>query len=122
MSANPLQESRERERQSKFAPRRDLLFIVSRDALDHYEHLKQVFADDKSVTVILDRRWGERPKTSSARDAEPHRADRRSRLLLDDRLRRQGWAMAGRLSVDTPQTGINSSTVKESNPMIPGPR
>jgi len=51
MSANPLQESRERERQSKFAPRRDLLFIVSRDALDHYEHLKQVFADDKSVTV-----------------------------------------------------------------------
>lgn len=22
----------------------------------------------------------------------------------------------------TPQTGINSSTVKESNPMIPGPR
>jgi hypothetical protein len=78
---------------TKSASRQDLLFIVSRDAVDHYVHLKGAFADTKRVTIILDRRRGERRKTSSARAAGRHQADRRSRPLIDDRVRRQGWAI-----------------------------
>jgi len=100
MSADPLPERRVCERPSKSVPRRDLLFIVSRDALDHYEHLKRVFADDKKVTVILDRRtnhWN----TSSAPEAERLPVDRRARPLIDDRLRRQGWAIVQMLYADS---------------------
>lgn len=93
MPTDPLHERRERERKAKSAPRQHLLFIVSRDAHDNYENLKRVFADNSRVTVVLDRRRGERRKASHARDAERRGADRRSRPLIDDRLRRQGWAM-----------------------------
>jgi len=93
MSTDPLQERRELERRAKSAPRPRLLFVVSRDALDHYEYLKRAFADDEKVEVILDRRSGERRKTSSAFQPERRRSDRRSRPLIDDRLRWQGWAM-----------------------------
>ena len=78
---------------TKSASRQDLLFIVSRDAVDHYVHLKGAFADNKRVTIILDRRRGERRKASSAQAAGRHQADRRSRPLIDDRVRRQGWAI-----------------------------
>jgi hypothetical protein len=78
---------------TKSAARQDLLFIVSRDAVDHYVRLKGAFADNNRVTIILDRRWGERRKTSSAQATGRHQADRRSRPLIDDRVRRQGWAI-----------------------------
>jgi hypothetical protein len=93
VTTDPLSERRERERKAKLAPRQDLLFIVSRDAVDHYEHLKRAFADNSRVTVILDRRWRERRTPSSARDPERQAGDRRSRPLIDERVRRQGWAM-----------------------------
>src|SRR5947207_8963851 len=92
MPTDPLHERRELERKAKVAPRQDLLFIVSREAFDHYEHLKRVFADTSRVTIILDRRRGERRKTSSARGAERLKADRRPRRLIAERLRGQGWA------------------------------
>ena len=103
MPTDPLQERRESERKAKSAPRQDLLFVVSRQALDEYLHLKRVFADDDRVTVIVDRRSGDRRGTTSPRNPEGRRADRRSRSLIDDRLRRQGWVMV-RLerSQDTP--------------------
>jgi hypothetical protein len=104
MPTDPLRERRERERKARSAPRQDLLFIVSRDAVDHYVHLKRVFADNGKVTIILDRRWGERRKASSARGVERHSGDRRSRPLIDDRLRRQGWAIVWS-SPSTPKTG-----------------
>ena len=104
MPTDPLHERRELERKAKVAPRQDLLFIVSREAFDHYEHLKRVFADTSRVTIILDRRRGERRKTSSARGAERHKADRRSRPLIDERLRRQGWAIVWS-SPSTPKPG-----------------
>ena len=88
MPTDPLHEAREPERRAK-----SLIFVVSRDALDHYEYLKRAFAGDDRVSVVLDRRWGERRKASSARDGDRRRVDRRSRRLIDDRVRRQGWAM-----------------------------
>ena len=99
MPTNPRQERREPERKAKSAPRSGLVFVVSREALDHYESFRRAFADDDKVAVILDRRSGERRKigerrkTSSPRDAERRRTDRRSKPRIDDRLRWQGWAM-----------------------------
>ena len=93
MPTDPLPERPEREPKAKSAPRPPLLFVVSRHALDCYQSLKQIFADDERVTVIFDRRLGERRKTPSARDPGRRPADRRSRPLIDDRLRQQDWAM-----------------------------
>src|SRR5256886_6091157 len=84
---------RGRDRKAKSDPRPGLLFVVSRHAPKQYEYLKRVFANDKRVIVILDRRVGERRKTSSAPAGERRRADRRSRPAIDDRVRRRGWAM-----------------------------
>ena len=93
MPSDPRPERGERGPKAKSAPRPPLLFVVSRHALDRYQSLKQIFADDERVTVIFDRRSGERRKTPSAQDPERRRADRRTRPLIDDRLRRQDWAM-----------------------------
>src|SRR5438552_1236842 len=84
---------RGRDRKAKSDPRPGLLFVVSRHAPKQYEYLKRVFANDKRVIVILDRRVGERRKTSSAPAGERRRADRRSSPAIDDRVRRRGWAM-----------------------------
>ena len=103
MPTDPLQERLERERKAKSSPRPRLLFIVSRDAMDHYEYLKRAFADDDNVAIVLDRRSGERRKIPSAPVAERRRAARRARPQINERLRWQGWAVV-RLepSVDTP--------------------
>jgi CheY-like chemotaxis protein len=83
----------ERERKAKSDTRAGLLFVVSCNALKQYEYLKRIFANDKRVTVILDRRSGERRKTPSNSRVERRRADRRSRPAIEERLRRKGWAM-----------------------------
>jgi len=89
--------TREREQKPKSAARAGgLLFVVSRDAVDRYEDLRRVFARDARVTVILDRRSGERRKTPSVRAAGRRRAERRSRPAIDNGLQRQGWAMVRR--------------------------
>src|SRR5438034_7240134 len=79
---------RGRDRKAKSDPRPGLLFVVSRHAPKQYEYLKRVFVNDKRVIVILDRRVGERRKTSSAPAGERRRADRRSSPAIDDRDRK----------------------------------
>ena len=112
-------ERRERARKAKSASPQGLLFVVSPAALDQYEYLKRVFANDKRVRVILDRRSGERRKAPSARDAERRRADRRSRSMIDDQLRRQGWAMVRvELSVAT-ENRIDPEPVEPAKPESP---
>src|SRR2546428_12990205 len=96
MPADPLQAGREHK--AKSTARQALLFVVSRNALDHYERFKGIFADAAGVTVVLDRRWGNRRKTPGARNPERRRADRRSRPGIDERLGGQGWA-TGRLGL-----------------------
>ena len=112
-------ERRERARKAKSASPQGLLFVVSPAALDQYEYLKRAFANDKRVRVILDRRSGERRKAPSARDAERRRADRRSRSMIDDQLRRQGWAMVRvELSVAT-ENRIDPVPVEPAKPEAP---
>src|SRR5207244_11133182 len=44
MPTDPLHEAREPERRAKSAPRPALIFVGSRDALDHHRYLKRAFA------------------------------------------------------------------------------
>jgi hypothetical protein len=100
MPADPL--PARREHKAKSTARQALLFVVSRNALDHYERFKAIFADAAGVTVVLDRRWGNRRKTPDARNPERRRVDRRSRPGIEERLSWQGWAMVRlELAVDT---------------------
>src|SRR5881409_201493 len=103
---------RGRDRKAKAEPRPGLLFVVSRHAPKQYEYLKRVFANDKRVIVILDRRVGERRKTSSAPAGERRRADRRSSPAVDDRVRRRGWAMMRVELSEAPPSSMRAESVK----------
>ena len=68
------------------------LVIVARPHADLYEYLRQKFADDPNVQVVLDRRHGEeRPETPGA-SVEKRAAERR-RLAIDQALRARGLAV-----------------------------
>jgi hypothetical protein len=73
--------------------RKSVLFIVARDAADHYHYLKQSFAGDAHVEVVFDRRRAERRRQPSGGTPERRRGDRRSRLDIADRLRSAGWSI-----------------------------
>jgi class 3 adenylate cyclase/tetratricopeptide (TPR) repeat protein len=67
------------------------LFIVARHDVELYEYLKQEFAG-KPVTVLLDRRQGER--TPHRDDTpEPREEDRRHHREVDEALRSRGFAV-----------------------------
>jgi hypothetical protein len=103
MPTDPMQERPEHGPKAKANPLKDLLFVVSRQASNTYLDFKRIFADNEGVAVIFDRRWRDRRGPTSPQDPESRRADRRSRPLIDDRLRRQGWVMVHRQrSSDTP--------------------
>lgn len=71
-----------------------LLFIVSRDSRSQFEYLKDAFAGEQSVQVILDRRVGQRRAHAGLGGAaERRRADRRARAYLDHELHTLGWAL-----------------------------
>ena len=53
------------------------LFIVARDQPDLWHHLRQDFAEDEEIQVVLDRRRGERRQHVWAHDPERRQADRR---------------------------------------------
>jgi len=68
------------------------LVIVARPHADLYEYLRQKFADDPNVQVVLDRRHGEtRPETPGA-SVEKRAAERR-RQAIDQALRTRGLAV-----------------------------
>lgn len=56
------------------------LYIVSRDKTALYEKLKQDFADDREVEVVLDRRSTQRRRQASEHKPERRRGDRRRPL------------------------------------------
>lgn len=72
---------------------RRLLFLVSRDAMEHYEYLKQAFKGEKDVEVILDRRRSDRRQRAIEPPTERRRKDRRLRPPAEDRLRALGWSI-----------------------------
>lgn len=69
------------------------LIVVARYNVPLYEYLKQEFAGE-SVTVVLDRRQGERrQRDEGPRAEERRRADRRRHAETDEALRTRGFVV-----------------------------
>jgi hypothetical protein len=63
-----------------------MLFIVSRDDPALYRLLREEFADESEVHVILDRRFDGAGESGSC-------GERRKRPEIDERLHTLGWAI-----------------------------
>jgi class 3 adenylate cyclase/tetratricopeptide (TPR) repeat protein len=88
------------------------LFIVARYNTQLFEYLKQEFAGEP-VTVILDRRQGERrQRAESPRADERRRGDRRNRAEADEALRTRGFVVL---------PGSGSAPEEAPSPPGPGP-
>jgi hypothetical protein len=72
-----------------------LVFIVSRHRPKLREYLQREFADQAEVTVIVDRRIGDRRRGGTARSPDRRRNSRRQGAI-DDRLGSLGWAIVWR--------------------------
>jgi hypothetical protein len=72
-----------------------LVFIVSRHRPKLREYLQREFAEQAEVTVIVDRRIGDRRVGGAARTPDRRRNSRRQGAI-DDRLRSLGWAIVWR--------------------------
>ena len=75
------------------------LFIVARQLPNVYEHLRQQFAAEPEVQVIVDRRQGQRRQTdrrgsgnAPAPSDERRRGERRQNPGPDEQLRTMGYA------------------------------
>ena len=66
--------------------------IVARDRVALHQHFKEALAGNPSITVILDRRRGERRTNVATTSRERRQADRRWRAV-DAQLRTLGWAI-----------------------------
>jgi hypothetical protein len=69
------------------------LFIVARGVPGLYEVLRDQFAGDDDVAVILDRRVGERRSQTDAPPEERRKQDRRVRTFVDEELRLRSHAI-----------------------------
>jgi hypothetical protein len=72
-----------------------LVFIVSRYRPKLRDYLQREFADNAEVTVIVDRRIGER-RLDEASHSPDRRLTSRRQGLIDERLRSLGWAIVWR--------------------------
>ena len=66
------------------------LYVISRDRRDAFERLKEDFAGQHDVAVILDRRRNERRTVMLSSRVNLRRADRRRQRELDRELRTVG--------------------------------
>jgi hypothetical protein len=70
------------------------VFVVSRQHPDLHDYLlRERFAHDRNVVVILDRRIGERRRATMSVEHERRQADRRSRPEVDEELRSRSHAI-----------------------------
>lgn len=69
------------------------LFVVSRRYPDLYEYLRERFASDPAVVVILDRRVTQRRRAQGPYEAERRRGDRRSRPEVEIELQTRSHAI-----------------------------
>ena len=69
------------------------LFVVSRRHPDLYEYLRERFASDTAVEVILDRRLAQRRQRQTPYDTERRRADRRRRPEVEMELQTRSHAI-----------------------------
>lgn len=75
------------------------LFIVSVYRPDLYTAALQAVGTAQDVEVVLDRRVGERRRPGRREDADSTANDRR-RMVIDEQLRRDGWALVAREARD----------------------
>jgi len=90
-----------------------LVFIVSRHRPKLREYLQREFAGNAEVTVIVDRRLGERRLDSGPRSPDRRRVSRRQEQI-DERLRSMGWAIVWR------EDGMAVCVPSEEAAMAPG--
>src|SRR5687768_16003069 len=69
------------------------VFIVSRQHRDLYAYLRERFASDPAVEVVLDRRFGQRRQRQAAVDAERRQSDRRQRPEVEVELQTRSHAI-----------------------------
>jgi hypothetical protein len=69
------------------------VFVVSRQHPDLYAYLRERFANDAAVEVILDRRLGQRRQRAEERDVDRRRADRRARPEVELELQTRSHAI-----------------------------
>ena len=69
------------------------LFVVSRRYPDLYEYLRERFASDPAVVVILDRRVTQRRRDQGPYETERRRGDRRSRPEVEIELQTRSHAI-----------------------------
>jgi hypothetical protein len=69
------------------------LLIVARDRVELYAYLVNEFAGDADVTVVIDRRHGERRGVEQPAGGERRNGDRRSRPLSEEQLRTLGFVV-----------------------------
>src|SRR5215510_15422793 len=72
-----------------------LVFIVSRLRPKLHEYLQKEFADNVEVSVIVDRRLGDRRLQELDHSPDRRQTDRRQ-AIVDERLRSMGWAIVWR--------------------------
>jgi hypothetical protein len=75
-----------------------LLVIVARTDATLCRCVRAAFAGSENVSVILDRRRGDRRQEPTGAGAERRAGERRDRLLIGERLRSDGWALVHRPS------------------------
>ena len=70
-----------------------LLFVVAQERRDLYEALRAVFANERGVEVILDRRLTKRRQRAAPPAAERRRFGRRARSLEETEVRARGFTV-----------------------------
>ena len=68
------------------------LFVVARHNIQLYDYLKREYAGEP-VTVILDRRHGQRRERDETPASERRHAERRRQIEVDDAIRTRGFAV-----------------------------
>jgi tetratricopeptide (TPR) repeat protein len=68
------------------------LFVVARHNIQLYDYLKREYAGEP-VTVILDRRHGQRRERDEVTTSERRHAERRRQIQVDDAIRTRGFAV-----------------------------
>jgi hypothetical protein len=69
------------------------VFVVSRRHPDLYDYLRERFASDTAVEVVLDRRLADRRRRQSSYPAERRRGDRRRRPEVEVELQTRSHAI-----------------------------
>jgi hypothetical protein len=69
------------------------LIVVSRERLKLYESLKRTLTGNRTVQVILDRRFGERRRTPTGATPDRRKRDRRAGASTEDLMRAEHWSL-----------------------------